>query len=274
MAYIKFNDDTVLKASVTRVGNNIIRVNTTAEPNVSGFTLYLNGGLTLPMSNKEYLGYNTIYRQGEGWYELSNDGSVYIEPPKYIPTISFVIHNGGILNGTIEQQVSRYEDLEIPTVSTEAGFEFKEWNPEIPTSGETEGDQVFRAVIEDKNVYFYVNGIGYLEGESKQTVDDYSQLVIPTAVPEDGYDFVGWSPVVPTEGAIDSNNNKFHAMFKSNIAERLGSVEGDLTDTQLALIENYDLSLTTAEDVSVAQEELTDVQLALVEIYDLIMGGM
>lgn len=47
----------------------------------------------------------------------------------------------------------------------------------------------------------------------------------------------------------------------------------DLTDTQLALIENYDLSINTAGEVAAAQSEITDVQLALVEIYDLIMGG-
>lgn len=45
----------------------------------------------------------------------------------------------------------------------------------------------------------------------------------------------------------------------------------DLTDTQMGLIENYDLSLNTASEV-------TDCQMALVEIYnlltELLMGGM
>lgn len=68
------------------------------------------------------------------------------------------------------------------------------------------------------------------------------------------------------------------------------SIADDLTDTQLALVENYDQTLSIAEDLTDTQlalvenydqtmataEEVTDVQLALVEIYDMIMemGGI
>lgn len=52
------------------------------------------------------------------------------------------------------------------------------------------------------------------------------------------------------------------------------SIAGDLVDTQLALVENYDLAVTTAEEVTVTKQEITDVQLALVEIYNLLMGGI
>lgn len=73
---------------------------------------------------------------------------------------------------------------------------------------------------------------------------------------------------------------------------KLGSkdemIEADVTDTQLALVENYDQTLILEEDLTDTQlglvenyaqtmataEEVTDCQLALVELYDLILGGM
>lgn len=68
------------------------------------------------------------------------------------------------------------------------------------------------------------------------------------------------------------------------------AIADDLTDTQLALVENYDQTLSIAEDLTDTQlalvenydqtmataDEVTDVQLALVEIYNMIMemGGI
>ena len=48
--------------------------------NTNGFRLYLDADCKYPLDNGEYAAYTTLYREGDGWYELSNDGSVYIEP--------------------------------------------------------------------------------------------------------------------------------------------------------------------------------------------------
>ena len=48
--------------------------------NTDGFRLYLDEGCKYPLDNGEYEAYTTLFRAGDGWYELSNDGSVYIEP--------------------------------------------------------------------------------------------------------------------------------------------------------------------------------------------------
>jgi hypothetical protein len=92
-------------------------------------------------------------------------------------------------------------------------------------------------------------------------------LEIPEVIADKDYDFVGWMPEIPSEGEIDIANTNFRAVFKSNVASRLETLESDLTDTQMGLVENYDFALHTAEEV-------TDIQLALVEVYDLILGGM
>ena len=80
MAYIKFkNIKTVKEAIVKKQGDNIIRIEE-GTPNTSGFRLYLDKEKKCPLDKGEYEAFNTLYRQGEGWYELSNDGSVYQEP--------------------------------------------------------------------------------------------------------------------------------------------------------------------------------------------------
>lgn len=80
MAYIKFkNSEEFLPAVVLPTGNNTVKITTNTEPNLSGFRLYLMDNEDYPLDNGEYDTYTTLYRQGDGWYELSNDGSVYQE---------------------------------------------------------------------------------------------------------------------------------------------------------------------------------------------------
>ena len=69
-------------------------------------------------------------------------------------------------------------------------------------------------------------------------------------------------PEIPEEGVVETNH--FYAVFESNIPDRLSFVESDLTDTQLGLVENFDLAMSTAEEV-------TDCQMALVELYNMFL---
>lgn len=80
MAFIKYtNSDALLPVVVRVTDNHVIRITTDAEPNLSGFRLYLRGNTDYPLDNGEYEGYTNLYRRGDGWYELSDDGSVYTE---------------------------------------------------------------------------------------------------------------------------------------------------------------------------------------------------
>ncbi len=81
MAYIKYkNSSDFLEAKVLPADNHVVRITTDIEPNLSGFRLYLRNNENYPLDNGEYESYTTLYRQGEGWFELSNDGSAYEEP--------------------------------------------------------------------------------------------------------------------------------------------------------------------------------------------------
>ena len=82
MGYIKFkNKETVTKAIVSEESPYVIRITgDNLTVNTDGFRLYLDEGCKYPLDNGEYEAYTTLFRAGDGWYELSNDGSVYIEP--------------------------------------------------------------------------------------------------------------------------------------------------------------------------------------------------
>ena len=82
MGYIKFkNKKTVIKVSVSEESPHVIRITgDKLAVNTNGFRLYLDAECKHPLDNGEYETYTTLYRKGDGWYELSNDGSVYTEP--------------------------------------------------------------------------------------------------------------------------------------------------------------------------------------------------
>lgn len=82
MGYIKFkNKKTVKKVIVSEESPHVIRITgDNLTVNTDGFRLYLDADCKYPLDNGEYAAYTTLYREGDGWYELSDDGSVYTEP--------------------------------------------------------------------------------------------------------------------------------------------------------------------------------------------------
>lgn len=82
MGYIKFkNKETVQKVIVSEESPHVIRITgDNLVVNTDGFSLYLDEDCKYPLDNGEYEAYNTLFREGDGWYELSDDGSVYVEP--------------------------------------------------------------------------------------------------------------------------------------------------------------------------------------------------
>lgn len=82
MGYIKFkNKKTVTKVIVSEESPHVIRITgDDLTVNTAGFRLYLDADCKYPLDNGEYEAYTTLFREGDGWYELSDDGSVYTEP--------------------------------------------------------------------------------------------------------------------------------------------------------------------------------------------------
>lgn len=81
MAFIKFNDkNAMVQADVQPVSEHIIRILGSPWVDTSGFCLYMDKDKAYPLDHGEYEEYKTLYRQGDSWYELSDDGSEYVEP--------------------------------------------------------------------------------------------------------------------------------------------------------------------------------------------------
>ena len=54
-------------------------------------------------------------------------------------------------------------------------------------------------------VIFVTDGSGSLEGEVEQTPKRYEEVLIPKVIPNENYEFIGWSPEIPNEGEIGKN---------------------------------------------------------------------
>lgn len=103
MAYIRFlGEKTPHKATVIPTNNNVtVKFGTDVIENKNGFDLFLDKECTIDIGGTFYQKFTTIYRNDSvtkkyNGYQLSNDGSVYVEPeispnPKpYNPTLDEV----------------------------------------------------------------------------------------------------------------------------------------------------------------------------------------
>ena len=106
-------------------------------------------------------------------------------------------------------------------------------------------------------VNFYTNGGGTLEGETLQEVYTYEELLIPTPVASEDYEFAGWNPEIPTNGEIEGDKS-YIAEFVSTLPppEPEPTLEDEvhaLKDSVAALEENSIMLTETVDSI------LTDV---------------
>lgn len=152
MAYLKFLDSkNIIQCVVKKVSSNVVSISFADKIviDTSGFHLYMDAECKNDIGGTTYEKFKTIYRNDEetskiNGYQLSDDGSVYSEP---VPIVKFNSNNGGTLDGELVQNVFNYEDLVVPTPIADENYEFSEWIPKIPSSGEINGNISFSAVF-------------------------------------------------------------------------------------------------------------------------------
>lgn len=150
--YIKFLDSkTPIECLVKKIAPNIVELRFADEivENTSGFRAYLDKKCEYDIGGNSYIDFTTMYRNDESTlanngYQLSNDGSEYVKP---IPVVNFGTNGGGVLDGTVTQKANTYEELTIPTPIPNEDYEFSYWSPEIPSSGDIEGNKTFNAIF-------------------------------------------------------------------------------------------------------------------------------
>jgi hypothetical protein len=67
-------------------------------------------------------------------------------------------------------------------------------------------------------VNFYTNGGGTLDGAIMQEVSAYEDLIVPTPIPNENYEFTDWSPEIPLSGKI-TGDTSFNAIFTSTLPQ-------------------------------------------------------
>lgn len=153
MEKIRFLKDTNIYEGNVTVRRNIISIlfNTavpSADVLASGFELLNehNGRV-----QGKFHGFNTIYREYEDnkmLVELSNDGSVYVAPEPFVPTVTFSAGFGGSLDGELTQKVDEYQDLIVPVPVAKENYVFTGWNPELTEMGNIDKNLYFQAQFE------------------------------------------------------------------------------------------------------------------------------
>lgn len=150
--YIKFLDSiTPIKCAVKRISENVVelRFDNKIIVNQSGFRAYKDKECEYDIGGNTYESYTTMYRNDEttiarNGYQLSNDGSYYVKP---YAKVNFNASVGGSLDGAVMQEVYKYEELIIPEPIADADYEFSNWSPEIPNSGDVDGNPTFTAIF-------------------------------------------------------------------------------------------------------------------------------
>lgn len=138
MTYV--GENAIHKIEFNKKSRHIVSVKGTLPAQTNGFVLSRENA----KDKWDYKDYTTVYRVLDGEIWFSNDGSVYVET---VPKVRFYNSEGGTLEGERVQEVKNYEDLKIPTPVTEENYEFTGWNPEIPDSGEIDGNKSYTAIF-------------------------------------------------------------------------------------------------------------------------------
>lgn len=133
MYYIKFlNTEDLLIGNVKRVSEHVMEIHG-SEPNLSGFHLVKKINDSLQVFGK-YEDYTTLYRMVDDGFQLSNNGSVYVEPEPtiepepepYEPTLEELKQQKiSEVSSVCKKTIYSGVDVELPTDSTEH-FSLKE----------------------------------------------------------------------------------------------------------------------------------------------------
>lgn len=152
------NRKTAAIGTVKKIGSNIIQILGDMAVNTSGFHLVTDGGAVFG----KYEDFTTLYREINGGFQLSNDGSVYVnpepepEPEPYVPTLEEIqeekvtemnvaqqnmIQNGGFEIALADGIVEHFDLTDHDQISLNAlDSKVKEGIEQIPwhTSDDTE----------------------------------------------------------------------------------------------------------------------------------------
>lgn len=130
MQILFLNMDSTVTGNVKKISDHIVQI-TGVEQNLSGFHLVKKINDSIQVFGK-YEDYTTLYRIIEDGFQLSNDGSVYVEPEPvpdpepYEPTLEELKQQKiNEVSSVCKETIYSGVDVELPTGTTEH-FSLKE----------------------------------------------------------------------------------------------------------------------------------------------------
>lgn len=104
---------------------------------------------------------------------------------------------------------------------------------------------------------------GKIEGDTSQTVSDYSGLITPVPMPDENYEFSGWGPEIPVSGEI-TESKTFTAQFVyvQTLEEVQEAKVTEMNDVQQKTIQdgfNVTLSDGTVEHFTLKDHDQTSL---------------
>lgn len=116
---------------------------------------------------------------------------------------------------------------------------------------------------EPKTVKFMAGSGGAIDGATEQAVSDYEEIIIPTPMPDENYEFVKWEPEIPVLGPVEENKS-FTAIFEyvPTLEEVKENKVSEMNETQQTVIQGgVDVRLTdgTVEHFTLTEHDQTSL---------------
>ena len=210
---------------------------------------------------------------------LACDSGDEIEPMSQVYTVEFCAGPGGVIKGKTEQTLSAGTSTEKVIAIADTGYYFAGWADICVLTDETvtESERIIENVSESRYYYALFDRItvqikysagenGQIEGQSVQIykygdIADITSSV--TAIPDNGYRFVGWS-----DGVKDATRNEQIVTENKEITANFEIIKNIYTY-------NYKFADRNCEDKEIALTygQLENVKLVVPEREHGIFGG-
>ena len=121
-------------------------------------------------------------------------------------TITYTAGKNGRIDGETTQTVKKWENAQSVTAVPDDGYEFDCWSDGVTTATRQDTNiceeftvtAIFKKILPKYTLTYTTNLHGRIDGEVTQTVRQGENGQSVTAVPDDGYEFAGWSDGVTT----------------------------------------------------------------------------
>jgi len=140
--------------------------------------------------------------------------SVTAKFEKCILKVNYTTDGNGTIQGEQSQAVKYNQSASGVTAVAKEGYVFSVWSDGITTAERRDRNVTEDLTVtarfekQEYNISYTTDGDGTIRGDEKQTVKYKENATIVTAVPNEGYKFVGWSDGITTAERQEKNVTK------------------------------------------------------------------